>query len=50
MEIQVVHAFIYFIQAILELIKLWENQIYPLKKKERMGMGGGVPEFYSAES
>lgn len=29
MEIRVVHTFIYFIQAILELIKLLKDLIYP---------------------
>lgn len=46
MEIRVVHAFIYLIQAILEQIKLWEKDLSFKKKKER----GGNPEFHSAES
>lgn len=48
MEIRVVHAFIYFIQATLELIKLLEEWIYTIKKKKKKQ--GGVPEFHSAES
>lgn len=44
MEIQVVHAFIYLIQAILEQIKLWEKDLSFKKKR------GGNPEFHSAES
>lgn len=47
MEIRVVHAFIYFIQAILELIKFLEDLIYPIKTKKKTR---GVPEFHSAES
>lgn len=47
MEIRVVHAFIYLIQAILELIKLLEDRIHHLKKKKKRG---GFPEFHYAES
>lgn len=31
------HAFIYLIQAILELIKLLEDRIHHLKKKKKRG-------------
>lgn len=49
MEIRVVHAFIYLIQAILELITLLEDHTYPSKKKRKKNKNpkkqGGFQNF-----